>query len=57
MRVPGLPVVISSGFISDELREQAHAVGVRALLKKENTLEELVGLVQQVLAAASSAQG
>jgi hypothetical protein len=25
-------------------------VGVRALLKKENTLEELVGLVQQVLA-------
>jgi hypothetical protein len=25
-------------------------VGVRALLKKENTLEELPGLVQQVLA-------
>jgi PAS domain S-box-containing protein len=47
---PALPVVISSGYIADELRQQARAVGVRALLKKENTLEELPGLVQQVLA-------
>ena len=47
---PALPVVISSGYIADELRQRARAVGVRALLKKENTLEELPGLVQQVLA-------
>ena len=47
---PGLPVIISSGFMSDELVAQAQAMGVRALLKKENTLEELAGLVQQVLA-------
>ena len=46
---PALPVIISSGYIAEELREQAQAVGVRALLKKENTLEELPGLVQQVL--------
>ena len=47
---PTLPVIISSGYIADDLRQQARAVGVRALLKKENTLEELPGLVQQVLA-------
>jgi len=47
---PALPVIISSGYIADELRERGRAVGVRALLKKENTLEELPGLVQQVLA-------
>ncbi|MCW5613177.1 MAG: PAS domain S-box protein [Rubrivivax sp.] len=54
---PALPVIISSGFLSDELREQAAAAGVRALLKKENTLEELAGLLQQVLAGASTGGG
>ncbi len=47
---PGLPVIITSGYITDALREQAAAVGVRAMLKKERTLEELVGMVRQVLA-------
>jgi CheY-like chemotaxis protein len=46
----GLPVVITSGFITDELRLQAAEIGVHALLKKERTLEELAGLVRQVLA-------
>jgi CheY-like chemotaxis protein len=49
---PGLPVIITSGYISDELRQQAAAAGVRALLRKEQTLESLVALVQQVLAQA-----
>jgi PAS domain S-box-containing protein len=49
---PGLPVIISSGYLSDELRTRATRAGVRALLKKENTLEELPALVQQVLAGA-----
>jgi PAS domain S-box-containing protein len=47
---PGLPVIISSGYITQELQEQAAKAGVRALLKKENTLEELAELVQRVLA-------
>jgi PAS domain S-box-containing protein len=47
---PGLPVVISTGYVSEELREQARAVGARALLKKENTLEELAGLLRDLLA-------
>jgi PAS domain S-box-containing protein len=46
---PGLPVVISSGFISDELRLQAQAAGVRHLLAKEYTLEQLGALVQRAL--------
>jgi CheY-like chemotaxis protein len=45
-----LPVVISSGYLSDELRKEARRAGVRALLQKENTLEELGALVKKVLA-------
>jgi PAS domain S-box-containing protein len=45
-----LPVVISSGYLSEELRTEARRAGVRALLQKENTLEELGALVQRLLA-------
>ena len=48
-----LPVVISSGYLSEELRSEARRAGVRALLQKENTLEELGALVQRVLADAA----
>lgn len=44
-----LPVVITSGFVTEELRAQVAALGVRGLLKKERTLEELTGLVRKVL--------
>ncbi|MBX3637713.1 MAG: response regulator, partial [Rubrivivax sp.] len=54
---PELPVIISSGFLSDELREQAAGVGVYTLLKKENTLEELTGLLQQLLSGAPADSG
>jgi PAS domain S-box-containing protein len=45
-----LPVAISSGFISDELRLAAAEVGVTELMRKENTLEELGALLGRVLA-------
>ena len=45
-----LPVVISSGYLSEELRSEARRAGVRALLQKENTLEELGALVRRLLA-------
>ena len=51
---PGLPIIISSGFITDDLRIEALRLGVRALLKKEQTLEGLVDLVQQVLSQPGS---
>ncbi|WP_341892817.1 PAS domain S-box protein [Variovorax sp. YR752] len=47
---PALPVVISTGYLSEELRAQALALGVRGLLKKENTLEELAGLLRELIA-------
>jgi len=48
---PDLPVVISSGYISEELRTGAERVGVHHLLQKQNTFEELAGLLRRVLAA------
>jgi len=46
---PRLPVIITSGFISDEMRQQAGELHVGALLQKEYTLERLAGLVHAVL--------
>ena len=45
-----LPVVISSGYLSEELRIGAERLGVRHLLQKQDTVEELVGLLHRVLA-------
>ncbi len=50
---PGLPIIISSGYVSDELREQSAALGVRALLAKEHTLDQLPALVARVLAGVT----
>ena len=47
---PDLPVLISSGLVTDALREQARQAGIRAVLQKENSLEELVPLVRRALA-------
>jgi hypothetical protein len=44
-------MVISSGFISDELRLAAAELGVVELMRKENTLEELGALLGRVLGA------
>lgn len=38
---PDLPVAITSGYISDELRQQAEQAGVLQLIYKPNTVEEL----------------
>jgi CheY-like chemotaxis protein len=46
---PGLPTIVSSGFVSAELQTQARAIGVEGLMRKEFTLEELAPLVAAVL--------
>ncbi len=46
---PGLPVVISSGYITDAMRAEAADAGVRHVMHKENTLEELGALARRVL--------
>ena len=47
---PALPVVISSGNIPEQLQSDARAAGVRALLHKQYTLEELGAVIHWVLA-------
>jgi PAS domain S-box-containing protein len=47
-----LPVVITSGYITPEMRADAQAIGVCGLIHKENTLEDLGSLVQRVLRPA-----
>jgi PAS domain S-box-containing protein len=46
---PGLPVAISSGYISDDLRARAAELGVRCMMQKEHTFEELGSLVHAAL--------
>ena len=46
---PGLPIAISTGLITDELRESARALGVIAVIEKENAFREIVPLVRRVL--------
>lgn len=45
-----LPVVISSGYLSEELRIGADRLGLRHLLQKQDTAEELASLLRRVLA-------
>jgi len=49
---PGLPVIISSGFLNDEIRAAAERAGVRHLLQKEYSTEQLTPLVRRVLDAS-----
>jgi PAS domain S-box-containing protein len=47
---PDLPVIISSGNLPDQLQAEARQAGVRALLHKQYTLEELGAVIHWVLA-------
>ena len=46
---PDLPVVLASGYITDDLRAQAPLAGVRRLIYKPNTVEELCAAVRDVV--------
>ncbi|WP_425258965.1 hybrid sensor histidine kinase/response regulator [Rubrivivax sp. RP6-9] len=46
---PGLPLIVTSGYLSDDLRRGAHAAGVARLLNKEETYERLAALIVEVL--------
>jgi len=48
--------VITSGYVSDDLLVWAAAQGVRHVMLKEYTLEQLVPLVQQLLASETEAR-
>jgi len=38
---PDLPVVLASGYITEKLRTQAPAAGIRELIYKPNTVDDL----------------
>lgn len=46
---PELPIAITSGYISDELRSSAAELGVTGIMRKERTLEDLAALVHDAL--------
>ena len=46
---PGLPVVISSGYLSEELRTAAARAGVHHLMQKEHTIEALCDVLGKAL--------
>ena len=48
---PDLPVVLASGFITDELKKRAEAAGVRQLIFKANAVEEFCDAVQRLVPA------
>ena len=52
---PDLAVVISSGYVSDELLAAAAQAGVRRVMQKEYTLEQLPDLIRDVLAEPAPA--
>lgn len=51
---PGLPVIMSSGYFTPELQQQAAALGVRALVNKADLALQLPQLVCDVLNRAQS---
>ena len=46
---PDLPVIVVSGYVTDELRAQAAAAGVRELISKPQEVEELRDVVQRLV--------
>ncbi len=46
---PDLPVIVVSGYITDELRAQAAEAGVRELISKPQELEELRDVVYRLV--------
>jgi CheY-like chemotaxis protein len=46
---PDLPVILTSGFVDEPLRERAMALGVRHIVHKPDTVEALCQTIQSVL--------
>ena len=51
---PDLPVVVASGYITEDLRQKAPAAGVRALIYKPNTVDDLCEAVARYANAQSA---
>jgi PAS domain S-box-containing protein len=49
---PDLPVVITAGYITDELRTNAFLAGVRHVVFKPNAIDELCRIIHQLLSSS-----
>ncbi|MFT3957138.1 MAG: CHASE domain-containing protein [Piscinibacter sp.] len=50
---PRLPVLITSGYVTEDLLARAQALGVRGVMLKEHSLERLAGVVGEALGSAA----
>lgn len=50
---PAVPVLLSSGYLQEGMVARAQAVGVREILQKENTVEELGPALQRLFGACT----
>jgi PAS domain S-box-containing protein len=50
---PGLPVILTSGYLSDETRGLAQSAGASAVVCKENLPDELAGVISRTLRPVS----
>ncbi len=46
-----LPVMVTSGYVTDEMREKARAAGVRHLVAKPGSMDELCAVIENALRA------
>ncbi|MDO9071958.1 MAG: PAS domain S-box protein [Rubrivivax sp.] len=51
---PAVPIVLTTGYVGDALQAEATRHGVRALLRKENTLEDLPTLVRRLVGGTAT---
>ena len=54
---PGLPVILASGYITEELRAKAPAAGIRELIYKPNTADDLCEAVARYANAQTAGGG
>lgn len=48
-RAPGFPIILSSGLITDGVKEEATRVGIREVVFKPNSLQELAQVIARLL--------
>ncbi|MSQ89225.1 MAG: response regulator, partial [Betaproteobacteria bacterium] len=49
---PDLPIVLASGYLTQELRAQALAVGIREVLHKPASVDDLLAAIKPLLVVA-----
>jgi PAS domain S-box-containing protein len=53
---PDLPVILTSGYVTEDLQRAAHAAGVRALIRKERLCDDLVAVLRPIAERGAIAQ-